>query len=136
MSSRDITHDDWVYIAGFLEGEGCIELSHRGRSVRVAISQAYPEVLDWLVDLGLGHLFTDLVQYESGYKRRFRWRIQAKAEVLAFLESVEPHLRLKKKQAQLALTLMRENRPATLAEVTLMKKLKRPPRISKHVEVH
>ena len=123
--------EKWAYIAGFLDGEGCIEISHKGRYLRVSASQAYPEVLDWLVEEGWGRLFTDLVQYESGYKRRFRWRIGAQAEVEAFLEGVTPYLILKKSQAELALKILREDRYATLAEIELMKKLKRPPRRSR-----
>lgn len=127
MRTRDL-----AYLAGFIDGEGCIEFGHGGKSVRVSVSQAYPEVLDWLVDLGWGRLFPGEVVYESGVKRRFRWKVQAKGEVQQFLEEIEPHLKLKKSQAQLALQVLRENRVATPSEMAMMKKLKHPVRVSRH----
>jgi len=126
-----ITDIGWSYIAGFLDGEGSITFAHRGKSVRVSVSQAYPEVLDWLVERKLGHIFQDEVQYESGYKTRFRWAIQSKQQVWRFLMHVEPHLILKRSQAQLALKVLAEERHATPEEIQLMKDLKRPPRISR-----
>lgn len=96
MRSVDIS-----YIAGFLDGEGCISLSSRNRvnqtKVTIEVSQRKREVLDWIVStLGYGRVYQKKCKYGYTYVLCI-----FSNEGRAFLPMILPYLRVKHKQAEL-----------------------------------
>jgi intein-encoded DNA endonuclease-like protein len=100
-----------AYIAGFLDGDGCImvQLVYRkdyklGYQVRASIvfyqKQQYKDFLVWLKDT-----------FECGYVRdrndgMCEYTIVQKDDVARILDLLSPYIILKKKQAELALSII------------------------------
>lgn len=98
---------EWAYIAGFIDGEGCImAFTHpQSRTIypRITASQVRPEPLQWIHDRLGGYLHFQSYEHR-GYRGiwRIRWDARKAERVL---RGIEPYLILKQDQAQLALTL-------------------------------
>lgn len=92
-----------AYIAGFVDGEGCISLGSRNKNnstrVTIEIAQNKREVLDWIVsELGFGRVYTK--KYKHG--NTYCLSIFAK-EGRIFIPLIFPYLIVKSKQAALLL---------------------------------
>ncbi len=101
----DASPEDWAYLAGIIDGEGCIgtiRTTSNGRMRPVlSIKQKYPTVLNRLV-LSFGGWITDRTN-PPGYL----WRLTSgRAE--AVIEGALPYLTLKERQARVALRLFYE----------------------------
>jgi hypothetical protein len=94
-----------AYVAGLVDGEGSIVIgcSHRANRLpnhwlQVGITNIDKELIDWLLNTFGGHL--------SDYSHRPRhcwvWRVMGN-EAKQFLQSILPYLRIKKKQAEIAI---------------------------------
>ncbi len=103
----DVTDADLSYAAGFLDGDGSIQI-HSQRSPRrnpfyslvVSAANADLSLLEWMQSLFGGDIHH--LAPKVGYQRRFAWRVTGiGAESL--LRRVRPWLRVKRVQAWLGL---------------------------------
>jgi len=103
------SHDDWVYLAGLFDGEGSLIVDHAIRrshpsspnfTVKVQITNTNRAVLDWIMST-----FGGAVDPSTRVPLRrpcFVWRL-AGAPAMVFLRRIRRHLRIKERQAWLAL---------------------------------
>lgn len=113
-----------AYIAGIVDGEGSIMIQrqcsesfmaqraksgcfHPHYAVGIRIGMCERVALDLIVDeLGIGSVCEEKPYHHK--RPMFRWMIRSKQEVCDFLNLILPYLRVKKKQAELALKFMNE----------------------------
>ena len=105
---KNCSEADRAYIAGFLDADGAImahiernnEMIHRFRvRVSIALYQSQDSVLEWIYKkLETGSVTKDRALY--------KWKTTDQKSVQAVLTAVEPFLQVKKKQAELALTIL------------------------------
>lgn len=101
---------DLAWIAGFFDGEGCVCIyrskeapsqlrpNGRGRHVlNLTLTQNNKEILDWVASVFGGRV--------RSYRENicYRWYLCGRDKQRAFLYAVLPYLKLKKRQAELAL---------------------------------
>lgn len=107
------TETELAYLAGFFDGEGCINISRSvkktkphhspGYSLQVVISQNDHDLLaEWQAKMNLGSIQCRDMS-EVGYGITYAWHITAK-QAMGFLRTLLPYLRLKKEQAELAIS--------------------------------
>lgn len=99
---------DLAYIAGIIDGEGCIFMTKRikpgGRqaySVGIHISNTRMELINWLNDR-LGRLGTRLVtkRENTNWREGYSFEIAKFGSIYALLRLLEPCLVIKNKQAK------------------------------------
>lgn len=96
------------WIAGFFDGEGCIctcpaRRGARSRVLDVSISQAYPAPLEDIKQIFGGYLHA--LHPAIGHRKTvYNWKVQAK-KAEAFLRAIQPFVRVKHKQIELALKM-------------------------------
>jgi hypothetical protein len=104
-----------AYIAGLLDGEGCLSLSLKPRpgskiitlGLVLVITNTCKPVLEWCQkELRVG---TIVKATDGGTRRQVCWRLQSGAnhELLRILPQLEPYIRIKKGQVRLALEYLR-----------------------------
>ncbi len=98
------------YAAGFMDGEGCINVSScRGTVfIRVLIVNTNREVLELLQQRWGGNI-TANKRHKTNWKVSYTWRVSY-AACLNFLQDVYPFLIVKKKQAEAAFIFF-DNKP-------------------------
>lgn len=123
------TDTDWAYLAGFVDGEGCISVSKGTRQwyPKLGISQNDQVVLLELYELfGVGRF--KIWQPKEG-KARARWNIYRAEHLRWILNGVLPYLRLKKSQAEVALHILDNRRDesavSSLTELKVHRQLER-----------
>ena len=100
-----VTELEKSYIAGFVDGEGCIFIAKgQGRyTMSVTIAQTKRGILDWIKSNWGGSIYC---YHRPGSRNKngiFVWRINSTAAA-GFLSDTELYLRGKKEQAQIALS--------------------------------
>lgn len=91
--------NDWIYLAGIIDGEGCIRANN---APRVHVTNTDQRLTDWLVETFGGYVWHEGKSYMANAKPRHVWEVSArKAQTL--LREVEPYLKLKQQQARLVL---------------------------------
>ncbi len=90
------------YLAGLLDGEGCITIQNK--SWRIQIAMTHEPVIRWLGVIG-GSVSTRKVY--GNRKPSWRWLLMRQADVLDFLETVAPHLMVKAQEANDAIADIR-----------------------------
>jgi hypothetical protein len=99
---------DCAYLAGFLDGEGCIDiaLSKRARAtdqhyIRVAATNTDPEVIAWIAETfgGAGHLKRKAVPPRRAC---YLW-VCSTTRAYHVLKLLLPHMKTKRRQAELAI---------------------------------
>ncbi len=93
--------NEYGYLSGFFDGEGCITISKNG-SLCLGVVNTSKAVLDLFKDV-LGGVVQDRKQIVN--KRQYVWRVYGDDAVWV-LEIFYPYLIEKKEQAQTALTWM------------------------------
>ncbi len=110
---------DLAYVAGIVDGEGCIGIQsfkskgHRGGlryEMYVAVSNTNEWLIQWL-KFSFGGSFCLLSRSGLNNKDCWSWRIQTR-QAANFLRLIQPYLRLKAPQAELALSFQSGKRPA------------------------
>jgi hypothetical protein len=129
ITTREITSEEWAYVAGILDGEGCIssQVTPHGRyKVRLSVTQGRREIVDFLATLFTGTTSHRSV-LKSGYQR-WTWVAGRRYLIEAILEGARPYLRLKGDQADVALWMLRHetNHPQAARHHNQLRKLKRP----------
>lgn len=102
----------WAWLAGFFDGDGCVTLSIYARStwvsyhLYVGFAQKDRTLLDWIQDY-VGCPGT--ISRGGGAGPGYAWTIKfcQTAEVVRILESLLPHLIVKRDQAAIALEAAR-----------------------------
>jgi len=107
-----LKHDDVVYIAGFLDGEGMITIAvhdNRARSDHsvsllplISIANTDREQMEWLHGLLQGSILLTSTG-RRGCKTAYILQLSQLRNVKSLLEQLLPYLRVKKRQAQLVL---------------------------------
>ena len=99
-----MTEIEKAYMAGFLDGEGCISIRYDrgGTQLRLAITQTNIEQLDEISNVWGGRL------YISPGKVKFSQLSWCGQAALPILKAVLPYLKLKQKQAKLAIFYLEE----------------------------
>ena len=103
---------DWVYAAGFVDGEGCISVN-RSMSTRsgryqygvcVVVSNRDRDVLDWMKRTWGGWV----VAFPAIERARpaFNWRSPTGLSAKPFLSGIQPWLRIKGRQCENALAMI------------------------------
>jgi len=95
-----------AYIAGFVDGEGCISVYENGRksshTLVVQVVQNKSLESESLLNSMQGRFGGKVSKYPSrGAREKFNWLIQGESAA-ALLEAILPDLILKREQAQLA----------------------------------
>lgn len=104
---------DLAYIAGFIDGEGCIGILKRNRKhyspeyhVYVSVGQKDAAIIDWL-KTNFGGTVHKIKRDGS-----FSWSVGYKLAYI-LLEQITPYLRYKQPQAKLALKFYKEVVPSS-----------------------
>lgn len=110
LSLLCVYHDGmtYEYIAGFFDGEGTItDIKVLGnRRIRVAIPQTNFEVLDEIKNFcGYGNICNPSKR-ESHHKDLWIYQVSKIEDMRSFLESIEPYLIVKRKQANEAISFL------------------------------
>lgn len=106
-----------AYIAGLIDGEGCIAITKRKikrletdywyYEPQVIICNTDKRMIDFLVDYYSGYIVTGKKQKDH-HKERYYWKMTGD-NMRQLLRNVSPYLILKKKQASLILSFPRYN---------------------------
>jgi len=105
-----LTEVEKAYIAGFVDGEGCISLGrkkdnsyrrHHTYQLVVTISNTRKEILEWLHKKFGGHFRISHPPSKSRNKV-WVWAILCR-KAINFLKEIYPYLKIKKSQAKLAM---------------------------------
>lgn len=105
------------YLAGFFDGEGCIGVyrgMHHGRPgfhLRTQLTQNInDESIRLLTELTVAYGGNGSVMCRSRCQRAFNWQLNGDGAA-RFLDAIEPHLRLKREQARIAISWQRQRPP-------------------------
>lgn len=103
---------DAAYIAGFVDGEGCIcgyrrkAPTQRLLHLTVAINNTHRGVMDWIGEVtGLAYV-SEHGGGSARHKKFFRWQVDS-AAAASLLEQLLPFLKIKRKQALLLIRVHR-----------------------------
>lgn len=100
------SRDDWIWVAGFFDGEGSITLATSGNNLQVALGQKDQAIIREVIRL-FGGKFHVSPRPEEKIIWEVRWHPKL-AET--FLEGILPFLRLKRAEIQFALDWIRVDR--------------------------
>lgn len=95
---------DWAYAAGIVDGDGTITGSMTQLYIQICVSMVGKEVQDWLSSIFGGRQYV-----EKNYRQMHTWRIGGPT-AKNFLEGVFPYLKLKQRQAAVALEFVSTQR--------------------------
>ena len=112
-----LTEIEKSYIAGIVDGEGCIRISkvdsgaikrlHNRYTLTIQIQMVDKKVVSWLHQKCKGYLYfqpINLTKYPN-CRDRYRWTLQ-NFDCQYFLEVILPYLKLKNKQAKIGLKFL------------------------------
>lgn len=107
---------DLAYVAGIIDGEGCISLNFQNKNnsvfaIRVQVGNTNEWLLQWLKFAFGGRtvLVNDKRMEIRGWKPLYRWYLR-NAEALDFLKLIYPYLRIKRTQAEIAIKVLEMRR--------------------------
>lgn len=107
-----LTEFDKAYIAGFFDGEGCIGYYNASKAIRkrpgyfhssVGVCNTDPRVVIWIQEVtGLGR--SSIIKLKGGNRKpAYQWQIGKKADVITFLATIRPYLKVKGDQVDVLL---------------------------------
>ena len=125
----------WKYIAGFVDGEGCIDIqASKGNYIvprlRIALAKEGKDVLDLLQNNFGGSLILRK-STNPNWSDAYSWEITGYKRVATFLRNIKNHLIIKKEQARFILwcesnlkgkLLTQEVRKSAIQEMKAMKR--------------
>jgi len=112
-----LTPEQAAYVAGFVDGEGCITASIRKGYVYglLELCSTDFDVVDWLVaTTGVGSVRKISARRKNAKPQRM-WRVSL-CSVGSLLKQVIPHMRVRKGQAELLLKLAEYEYPSRLVD--------------------
>lgn len=100
---------DAAYLAGIIDGEGTIGVyayEHRAPAVHLSVANTDRALLEWIAtSTGVGAVITRKVVNVDLHRQSYTWQCSSQAAGTT-LRQVQPYLRVKASQAQLALDLL------------------------------
>lgn len=103
---------EWAYLAGLIDGEGCISAQAPNRGDRyfaqVRVVNTRLEMLEW-IERRFGGVISFNRRATIKWRALYKWRIHGQAKVAWILIGCMPYLVIKRDQAHIALELC--NRP-------------------------
>lgn len=113
------------YLAGFFDGEGCINISTSKAQLipRVSIANTYLPMLKCVQEMFGGTICEKSIRPET-CAPAFEWTLAGKKRVYPFLEKLLPHLTVKRDQAMFLLHQWPAEARATKAEWPKFLKIK------------
>lgn len=104
------------YLAGIIDGEGCIALNYKSATIpgascvrQLVVGNTDKRLVDWLHQ-NLGG-YVRLRVYELPHKNSYIWQASA-SDMVEILEKVLPHLLLKREQANIVIQYSKTIRPS------------------------
>ena len=90
------SNDDILYLAGFLDGEGCFSISHNGSGNvhTLSVEQTDQRVLEWCAATFGGTVRSKVRRAESR-ECTFEWFLRRKEPLIRLLRALVPHLKVK-----------------------------------------
>ena len=110
-----------AYLAGLIDGEGCIMMRRDGRrrihqyTLALVVTNEHKGTLEWCSSLFGGYIY-DQSQTQQHHKKIYNWTINSTA-AHAVLVAVIPYLQIKKDQAQLVIDHWASIRPGLASEI-------------------
>lgn len=112
----DLSKYDWAYLAGILDGEGCIGVysrskQHKGnrqitpaRSFRprISVTSTTHNLVDWL-QTSFGGQVEPIQSNNENWKDSYHWDLVDVQTIFAICKNTLPYLKVKKEQAELVL---------------------------------
>ena len=109
-----LTETEKAYIAGLLDGEGCIGIQKKKSQhtkypfdfqVRVIITNSYFPTICWLKEkTGIGCAYEYNKSFKENWNSVHRWQVVAN-QATEFLEMIYPYIQIKKEIANLILMM-------------------------------
>lgn len=97
-----------AYLAGILDGEGCIRIRNNGSGgcVSVHVTNTNKDLLNWCLDVtGMGYIYCIRKKRYGTHKKQrkaYAWELSPK-QAIRILKKIKKYLIVKKKEADLAL---------------------------------
>lgn len=99
----DMSETDKAYLAGLIDGEGCLMLSQAQTTIRPKLQLIMTDqaLVEWVASIW-GTTVTSFAKYRAlpHHKPQFRTTLTGERAVVA-IEYIEPYMRLKRSQAHL-----------------------------------
>ena len=96
--------DDLIYLAGIVDGEGCVSVTYKTKArherIRLTVSNTDRNLIDWLTSRVGGSVSKN--QPKGNRKPAYHWEIYS-SKAFIVLTLLLPYLKLKKRQAELCL---------------------------------
>ena len=100
---------DISYLAGIIDGEGCISINHSKKTneyrLRISITSTDRILLDWVQERYGGYIYERKKQLPH-HRRKYEWIIFAHRPQEQFLKLLADTLIIKQDRAQLGLSLL------------------------------
>src|SRR3990167_2270479 len=99
-----------AYIAGFIDGEGTITIKRthikesRCYDVNLSVSNTNKDIIQWLQD-SYGGTFHISTYGNDKWKTIYRWTLYRSHNLIGFLQTIKPYLRIKKRHAEIVLEM-------------------------------
>lgn len=95
---RQLSEEEWAYIAGIFDGDGCVSVNGRWSNYRITITQNGLYLHQWLLTtLGVGNITRRRDDKANSY------RISAQKQVYEFLNGVLPYSIVKQEKVRKAI---------------------------------
>jgi hypothetical protein len=111
---KNLTETQKAYIAGLLDGEGCIGIDKNKSQasiwnydfkIRIIITNSYSDVLFWIKEItGVGCVYLSKGAFKPNWRPIHRWQIVSE-QARNFLIQIYPYLKIKKEIADIVLQL-------------------------------
>ena len=126
---------DKAYLAGIIDGEGCIMLQRRipkGKrnptyTLFLSITNTSPQLIAWLNEKLRGRCYNTVTAHTNPkHRTKYEWILAGNRQVMAFLKDIAPYLVIKREQAELLMNgyvhLPEEERYALFLKMRALKK--------------
>ena len=104
-----------AWLAGFIDGEGCIRLDSEefNPQPRISVANTDRAVLEEIQRREGGNVFDVGTPRRSNHKQGYEWRLYQVEPIRALLERLRPHLRVKQAEAWLVLEFLAQRTVST-----------------------
>ena len=106
-----LSRDDLIYLAGFVDGEGCVSLAWRkvrGKNYitpNIQITNTNKEIIEWIASEIPGHIHE---RKEKRVNRKDSWCYQISGnKALELIKDIYPYLKVKRQQADVVMGINR-----------------------------
>ena len=91
--------EEYIYLAGFIDGEGCIGVNN---APRLHITNTDSDIIHWLKETFGGYLWMENGHHIPNAKPGYIWEVSSR-KLLSTLKEVAPYLKVKQRQSRLVL---------------------------------